>query len=343
VSKTLDQTRRRIALGLVLPVAMIIAAVPPFWLFHERLPEPLASWWNLRGEPVDSMEHWGIALFIAVFCAFWAFAMFRVAFLPHAVRGEISAPIGVTVFASGGIVALSWLVVRSNLDVPAWEQAGFAGMHLILLAIVVVAGLGAAAGRFGRALETAPQPAAGNLPSAGLAPGARAVWVGTMHVKGVKSLAIIILAMALMSLSGGRGIGPLHVFVGVNFLLFSAIRVTVDRHGVRIVYGLLGWPVQRVRLAQIRHASMQQVKLLPWGGWTYQGSLRLLRRATIGSRDGQGIRLELEGERTLDIAIDDAEQAAGVINDLIAADREVVTQALTTTRSSAPGRRWRAR
>jgi hypothetical protein len=67
------------------------------------------------------------------------------------------------------------------------------------------------------------------------------------------------------------------------------------------------------------------VKRHPWGGWIYQGSLRLLRRAAIVPHEGQGMRLELEGERTLDIAIDDAEQAAGVINDLIAAKRSVAS------------------
>jgi hypothetical protein len=101
--------------------------------------------------------------------------------------------------------------------------------------------------------------------------------------------------------------------------------VTVDRNGVRIAHGLPGWPVKRVRLAQIRQASMVQVKRIPLGGAVYQGSLNLLGRAAIVMREGPGLRLELEGNRTLDIAVDEAEQAAGVINDLIAAQRGVAS------------------
>jgi hypothetical protein len=48
-----------------------------------------------------------------------------------------------------------------------------------------------------------------------------------------------------------------------------------------------------------------------------------MRRAAIVLRAGQGIRLELDGDRTLVITVDDAELGAGVINDLIAANRSV--------------------
>jgi hypothetical protein len=319
--------RQRIALGVVLPVALLVAALLPLWLYHERLPDSLAAGWNWHGQPTSAYPMAVQVLFIALFSAIPGGRIFWLAFQPSAARGEISASIGVAAFAAGAAVAVSWLIVGANLDAPDWKHAHFQTMNLILLSIVVIAALGAAAGRLGRALETAPQPVEIKLPSAGLAPGARAYWVGTTRVAGTLPLAIMISVMALMSLSTGSGLGPIHVVVGVNLLLFSGIRVTVDRNGVRIVYGLLGWPVQRVHLAQIRHASALEVKRIPFGGWSYQGSLRLLRRAAVVPRNGQGIRLELDGDRTLDIALDDAEQAAGVINDLVAANGGAASKA----------------
>jgi hypothetical protein len=312
---------RRVALGLVLPAACFIATLLPFWLFGARLPEPLASGWNLSGQPTGSTSIVVMALLIAVFSAILAFNLFKLAFRPNAARGEVSHPMGVTTFAAGALAALSWITTRANLDATTWKQADLSVLSAVPLSILVIAALGAIVGRAGRALEAEPGPAANSPPSAGLPMHVRAFWVGTARATGVVSLAVIILIMALMSLSASHGIGIFHVVIGLNLLLCTAIRVTVDRSGVRIAYGLLGWPVQRLRLAQIRQASTVQVKRIPWGGWIYQGSLNLLRRATVGVRDGQGIRLELEGERTLDIAIDDAEQAAGVINDLVAANR----------------------
>jgi hypothetical protein len=177
--------------------------------------------------------------------------------------------------------------------------------------------LGAIAARFSRTLETQPTVAPRDIPTAGLAPGARAMWVGTSRTLWAAPLAIILFAIGLALQFRVPGTGLLLLAVGAAFLLFTSIRVTVDRNGVRIAYGLLGWPVQRIALAEIQQASMLQVKPMEWGGWGYRGSMKLMRRAAIVLRAGEGIRLELAGQRTLVITVDDAEQGAGVINDLI--------------------------
>jgi hypothetical protein len=321
VSDPLDLTRRRIALGLVLPVALLIAVLLPYWLFHARLPEPLATNWNWHGQPVNSTPLILMALMFAGFSVVPMFVMFKAAFLPAAARGEISGRMGVAIFATGSIAAFSWIITLANLDVDTWKQAGPLRLGPILLSIAVVAALGAVVAAASRVLETARGDTTHNLPSAGLAPRARAVWMGTARMPGAMPSAIVFLLMALIGWE--RVLSLVYLFLGVNALLFAAIRVTVDRNGVRIAHGLLGWPVKRVRLAQIRQASMVQVKRIPWGGAVYQGSLNLLGRAAIVMHEGPGLRLELDGDRTLDIAVDEAEQAAGVINDLIAAERGV--------------------
>jgi hypothetical protein len=269
------------------------------------------------------------ALLIAVSAAFPAFFMFALAFRPSASRGEISGPMAGVGFASGAFASLSWLLTWSNLDVATWKEASPLGFGALLLAIVVGFTVGAATAHLSRALETTPISNAGNLPSAGLAPGTRAVWVGTARAWGASwttPLGIAFLAMALVTQIWKPVLGPVHLILGLSILLLTSIRVTVDRNGVRIAYGLLGWPVQRVRLAQIQQASTLQVKPMEWGGWGYRGSLKLMRRAAVVMRTGEGIRLQLDGERTLVITVDDAEQGAGVINDLIAANRDEARQ-----------------
>lgn len=325
LSGPLDQIPRRVVLGIVVPCALVVIALLPLWLFQDRLPEPMASNWNWRGQPRGAMPQARLALLIAALCAAPALITGLLAFRRRAGRGEMSGPLAVTSFMAGLFAAMSWLTTWTNLDVDAWRQAGPFRPGLLLLCVLAPFALSACIARLGHALETATSAAARRLPSAGLAPGARAVWVGGANAGSwAMMLGIAVLAMALITPLWMPAVGPLHVIVGLVLLMFTSIRVTVDRNGVRVAYGLLGWPMQRVPLAQIRQATVLHVKPMEWGGWGYRGSLKLMRRAAIVLRTGPGIRLELEGERTLVITVDDAEQAAGVINDLIAANRSAV-------------------
>jgi hypothetical protein len=140
---------------------------------------------------------------------------------------------------------------------------------------------------------------------------ARAAWaiylaVGGLAVAAIISQINVTVALAVM-LSGLVG------------LFFTSIRMTVDRNGVRIAYGLFRWPVQRVKLAEIQKATALQVEPMAWGGWGYRGSLRLTRRAAVVLRRGEGMKLELSGDRVFATTIDHAAEGAGVLNDLVAA------------------------
>ena len=104
MSNPLDQPARRIALGVVLPVAIVIAALLPLWLFEARLPEPLASHWSLRGLPNGSMPQKELALIVAVFAGVAALVMSMSAFRRRAGRGETSS-----LMAVAGFVAVAGL------------------------------------------------------------------------------------------------------------------------------------------------------------------------------------------------------------------------------------------
>jgi hypothetical protein len=101
---------------------------------------------------------------------------------------------------------------------------------------------------------------------------------------------------------------------------FTTIEATVDRRGLRVRYGPLGWPVTTVRLDRIIAVRVEP-DLAPsrWGGWGYRGSLRLVGRAAIVLRRGPAIVVELERGRTLAVTVDDAAAGAAVLDQLRAA------------------------
>jgi hypothetical protein len=308
-------------LGVALPATLVVLALLPLVLFEARMPEPLASHWGLRGTPNGAMAHAKLLFIVAVIACGAALIMCFSAFRRSAGRGEITSLMALAGFMGGLVAALSWTTTRANLDATTWQQASHLGIGQIMVPVGMGIALAALVARFSRALETASPVEAGTILTAGLAPGARAIWVGTARATWAAPVAIIILAIGVFTQIWKPAFGFIHLAVGLLCLLFTSICVTVDRNGVRIAYGLLHWPVQRVALGEIQQASMLQVKPLEWGGWGYRGSLKLMRRAAIVLRAGQGIRLELAGDRTLVITVDDAEQAAGVINDLIGAQR----------------------
>jgi hypothetical protein len=78
-----------------------------------------------------------------------------------------------------------------------------------------------------------------------------------------------------------------------------------------------------IDLGRIAQATTTDVVPMQWGGWGYRGSLRLFGKAAIILRGGEGLRLDLVDGKKLLVALDGAEQAAGVVNDLLR-DRESV-------------------
>ncbi|HTQ35910.1 MAG TPA: DUF1648 domain-containing protein [Steroidobacteraceae bacterium] len=313
---------RRALLGIVLPVVVIVVALLPLWLFRGRLPQPLATHWNLHGQPNGAMPVMGLVILVTVLAGTAAAGMSVFAWRRNAGRREISVALAAAGFLGGQIAAVNWLTVLANLDAPGWRQAGHLHLPGVLLTVLAGGALAAILAWLGRGLENTAPAITGGMPSAGLAPGARAVWVGRARA-GWVLWAVTIGSFALAILTSFRApvAGVIPCIVGLACLVFTSIRVIADRAGVRIAYGPFGWPVQRVQLADIRQATMLHVEPMAWGGWGHRGSLKIMKRAAIVVRAGEGLRLELTGERTLVITVDGAEQGAGLINDLLAAGR----------------------
>jgi hypothetical protein len=321
-----DHLTLRTLLGIVLPALTVAAALLPLWLLRSRLPEPLATHWSLRGNPNGAMPLPALALLIAVMSGAAAAMMAIFARRRQATRGEIAAPVAIAGFVAGLITAVSWFTVSANLDAASWRDAQNLGFARMVLALLAGGAMAVVLARAARPLESTATLAP-DIPRAGLTPGARVVWVSSARAGWATPLVIGGLAIAALvaQISSVAAIGvALSGLVGV---FFTSIRMTVDRSGVRIAYGLFGWPVQRVQLADIRQATALKIEPMAWGGWGYRGSLRMMRRAAVVLRGGDGMKLELSGDRVLAITIDNPVQGAGVLNDLALGQRGTVEPA----------------
>jgi hypothetical protein len=315
-----DHSILRTLLGIVLPALTVAAALLPLWLLRSRLPEPLATHWSLGGTPNGAMPISALTLLVGVMSGAAAAMMAIFARRRPAIRGEIAAPVAIAGFVAGLIASVSWFTVSANLDAASWRYAQNLGFGRMVLALLAGGLLATALAWAARPLESAATLAP-DIPRAGLAPGVRVVWVSSARAGWAAPLVIFGTAIAalMVQVSINAALGAL--LVGAAGLFFTSIRMTVDRSGVEIAYGLFGWPVQRVQLADIRQATALKIEPMTWGGWGYRGSLRMMRRAAVVLRGGEGMKLELSGDRVLAITIDDATQGAGVLNDLVLAQR----------------------
>jgi hypothetical protein len=109
-----------------------------------------------------------------------------------------------------------------------------------------------------------------------------------------------------------------HIATLLLLELFAKVRVTVDPDEIGIRYGYVGWLRQRIGLDRVRAARAVRVEALEHGGWGYRGGLRLFGRASVVIRGGPGLRLELDSNKHFSITVDDAQNAARVINALVA-------------------------
>lgn len=325
MNTTRNQRLLRAFMGSVLPVALLLVAVLPMLWLRERLPDPLATHWGAHGEPNGAMRIHMTITFAMVIVGLPAVGFAWLARRRSLARGEGARGFAIAAFVATMGTASSWMITLRNLDADSWQQAG--AFHPASALTLVILGLGAAiiAARLGSGIESA-QVNPADVPSAGIAPGARAYWQGTARAlwatAGVIAIGAAVILLACMQIMGLAGPGSAHLLpfgiVGLAMMFFTSIRMTADRNGVRIAYGAMGWPTQRIALAEIQRASVLQVNPLMHGGWGYRGSLKAFRRASIVLRRGEGVQLDLTGGRSLVITIDGATQAAGVINDLLA-------------------------
>jgi hypothetical protein len=109
---------------------------------------------------------------------------------------------------------------------------------------------------------------------------------------------------------------PAIVAIGTALALvhFRRIEVTVDEAHLRTAFGWPGWIRVSVPLAEITELEyVPDLRPVRYGGWGYRGSLRLLRKAAVIVRRGDGVIFALTGNRRFIVTVDDAGSLAEAV------------------------------
>lgn len=302
--------RRIVAVWIVPGLLMAIIVALQLSLAH-HLPDPLAVHWAAGGEPNGSMGAWWSLGLIA---GMWAVAWLG---LVLAGRGGVLPPapvVGFTYFLGTLLAAVQVSIVERNLDASTWPAAG----RLAWWAVVVVLGLAVAGGAVGWILgedggrlgEDRRRP--GRIPTAGLEPGDEGRWNGVASARWPSAAALLPLGVIPFMPGAWRWI---PVVVATPIALLSSVRASASAEGFVVGFGWWGWPRRRIRLDDIDHAeALDDVRPLAYGGWGY----RMTGEATaVVVRRGPGIRIVRDRGRDFVVTIDDHDQGAGTINDLV--------------------------
>jgi hypothetical protein len=136
-----------------------------------------------------------------------------------------------------------------------------------------------------------------------------ALWIGHAAARWPLYVAAVLGAVAsvLYAVSVLATIGV--AFAAIATLAFVAIEVRIGDRSLEVAYfGPLRWPKTQIALVAVR--QVEEIEILPRRhGWGYRGSLRLIGRAAVVIRRGEGILLTLEDNRQFVVTVDDA--AAG--------------------------------
>ncbi len=311
---------RGLAVVLFPALALVAVGPLPLLVWADRLPDPLASHWSGSGGPDGSMSVRALLIMTVAVIAVAVASTGWVA-LSRRRRDPFVYPFVVflVLVVAGIICAAAASMVAVNLDNASWHDAGpLPGWHLLL----VVAGPLALAAAGARALPPMPpDPHPAGPASRPLAPGERAVWVGSLTNRWllVPSAGLCVLGLVWLVVGPGRWIGLTFLPVGLATSVLATVRVTVDHRGLQVAYGPLHWPRTRIGADQIESADVIDVHPTQWGGWGYRGSIRLMKRAAVVLRRGPGLHLRLRDGSEFAVTVDHPEPGADLLNRILAA------------------------
>ncbi len=305
---------------LVVPLLVLVATVLVAHGWSPRLPDPVAVHWGASGAPDGFGSATGLVVLPLVLVPLFSLGMWALGFY----AGRDTSTRRLAAGTSTGLAVLMATITLGSLaiqlDLPDTADApGVDGvMGIAFGAAVVAGGLVAALVPRTPPLPTSA-PVDASAPRTSLAPAERAAWsrtvtspagawVGGGSVLLVTALALALQIPALLVLAAGLGL-----LLGTNLVL----RATVDDRGL-VARSPLGWPSVRVPLDEVVAARAVQVDPFgDFGGWGYR--IGTGGRVGFVLRKGEGIEVERTGGRVTVVTVDDAQQAAALLNTL--ADR----------------------
>ncbi|GAA4893973.1 hypothetical protein LX16_1747 [Stackebrandtia albiflava] len=291
----------------------------------DRLPATLATHWGPGGDPDRTAG--ATTILVAFTAVAWlgaalgVVAAARGALAPRLNRGFLLGGL----FGLGGMLAgVHIQILLANLDVGDWRQADLGVEAVVLMLLPAAAGglLGVlVAGRADEVRE--PQAAPGRID---VAPGQRLMWATRVHATWMTVMSVVIACLAALTLAlyiAGLGDVPWPVpatllLVALAGVPLTSVTVSAGQRGVTLRFGPFGWPVWRIRLADIEEAAEVERHALEVGGWGFRSTPRA---TAVMLRSGTCLRLTRRGRKDVYVSVPDADTAAGVINGLLHADR----------------------
>lgn len=303
------------ALALAAPALVLIT----FVMLHDRLPDPLAVHWDLRGR-VDNTSSVG-AFFAGTLIASAALALASMAatFLAHSpIAGRMVA----TLMTFGAwIAAIAWTATVAVSLGAAQAVDVRMPWYLVLLVIGGPILLGIVAwlvlpGEWRH--PNAPMPT--GAPGSGLtfAPGEAVVWIDHAYAAWGRWAAAGAGAAAVVTFWIARPVTIPLAIVAVALALTCELAVRIDAGGMHTLWGPFGWPRPRIPLEQITAVRAEQISPLQWGGWGYRVSPRGVA-AVI--RSGPGLVISRVGRPDYAVTIPHAADGAEVLGALLARER----------------------
>lgn len=217
------------------------------------------------------------------------------------------------------VITLTALGVQRGLQ-DASDAPAIGGAVLLAVVLMLVC---TALGWFLQPKVSRVRSAANGAEPMSLAPGERAIWIGTAtiarggQVVFALALSVVIALVAILVLTGAGGTVAIVITGGAGLLvlvLFAAtftFRVRAGAAGLR-VRSALGWPRVEIPASDIRSArSMHLEPFVEFGGW----GLRYAPDGRYGVvlRAGEALEVTRSDGRLFFVTVDDAATAASVL------------------------------
>lgn len=315
----MSSSRRRWLALAVVPSLLVVATAAAVVAMRPHLPDPVAVHFGPDGR-ADGFRSTGDLVLMAVgIQAVTAAVMSAIVASagrhPIGGRALLGLPAAVVGFVGG--VAVGSVLGQRGLETAT--TATLAGW--VLPAAFVVAGTAGAVAALVGPRPAVVAPAVGGAPAH--APrtdlgGGAGVWRGTTRSSpALAMLAALVLVPGLAATWAGGGatglVLPLLLLPLLAVAASARFSVVIGPTGVR-VRGVMGWPRTHVPLDVVSGASVEDVRPMAYGGWGWR--LRQGRTAVITSA-GPGLVVTRSDGMALVVTLDDAEEAAGVVNGLV--------------------------
>lgn len=308
--------KQRWGLGVALPLAFLGLLVVPPIVYGGDLPSPIAIHFDVHGTADGTMTLGAHLALIGLMLVPSAAVLVAASWRPSAALG---IPAAVAAFLGATVGIVNVLVLHANSGLESWEDATLGGDAIVMaVAVGLFVGLPLVV-LVGRAIPPAPRPAPVRVVGS-----ERVAWFGSARSSMLAGVAVLMAAVGVVLLFSGPGVWPAALIVVVVSLVMVVsmnVEVSVSNAGLSARPALVPWPRVSFGLEEIR--AVQAVDVDPlrggwWnGGWGYRGSLRLAGKAAWMLRKGPAIQLDLVGDRTFLVTVDDAEEGAAVLAGLL--------------------------